>query len=152
MPVLFWHPGCLSAPSFWKLVSRWNVVTNFPKLALYSGRLIFYHYSCWRVGAQYRQKSVLVIIFLENAREFHKIITNTGATFWWKFCPSVLYWQFFMAPILPQNSDKLSELVTNFQKILINFPQTALKVSERTLLQGFWTISGLTAHAPSRGL
>ena len=45
------------------------------------GRLIFYHYWYWCFGAQYWYKSVLVIVFLENTREFHEIITNTGANF-----------------------------------------------------------------------
>ena len=61
----------------------------------FQARLNFYHYWCWRVGAQYWQKSVLVIIFLENTRELHKSITSTGANFWWDFSPSVLYWLFF---------------------------------------------------------
>ena len=36
------------------------------------------------------KKPVLVIIFLENAREFPEIITSTGAKFWLRFCLSVL--------------------------------------------------------------
>ena len=43
-------------------------------------------------GAQYRQKPVLVMIFLENTREFPEIITSTGAKFWLRFGLSVLYW------------------------------------------------------------
>ena len=39
-------------------------------------------------------KPVLVIILRENTRDSPKIITSTGAKVWWRFCPSVLHWQF----------------------------------------------------------
>ena len=41
-------------------------------------------------GVQHWQKTVLVIIFLENTREFPEIITSTGAKFWLRFCLSAL--------------------------------------------------------------
>ena len=36
-----------------------------------------------------KKKPVLVINFLENAREFAEILTSTGAKTWWHFCRSV---------------------------------------------------------------
>ena len=42
-----------------------------------------------RVTAPVKNSTGKVIIFLENARDFHKIITSTGAKFWWRFCPSL---------------------------------------------------------------
>ena len=49
---------------------------------------------------QYRQKPVLVIIFLENTRDFPEIITSTGAKFSCNFCPSVVVLVIFQAPRL----------------------------------------------------
>ena len=40
----------------------------------------------------------LVIVVLENAREFPEMITSTGARFWPGFCPSVLALVIFKSP------------------------------------------------------
>ena len=50
-------------------------------------------------GAQHRQKSVLVLIFLGNTRDFPESITSTGAKFWLRFCLSVLALVIFKSPI-----------------------------------------------------
>ena len=42
--------------------------------------------------------AVLVIIYLENTREFPEIITSTGAKFWLRFCLSVLVLVIFRSP------------------------------------------------------
>ena len=47
--------------------------------------------------AQHQLKPVLVLIFLENTREFPEIITSTGAKFWLCFCLSVLVLVFFVS-------------------------------------------------------
>ena len=41
---------------------------------------------------------MLVILFLENTREFPQIITRTGAKFWLRFCLSVLVLVIFKSP------------------------------------------------------
>ena len=51
------------------------------------------------------KKPILVIIFLENTREFPEIITNTGANFWLHFCLSVLALVLFKSPILKPTQD-----------------------------------------------
>ena len=45
-----------------------------------------------------KNQSVLVIIFLENTRDFPEITTSTGAEFSCTFCPSVLVLVIFQAP------------------------------------------------------
>ena len=62
------------------------------------GRLIFYHYWCWRVGGAVPVETSTGNNFLENAREFPEIITSTGATFWLRFCLSVLVLVIFKSP------------------------------------------------------
>ena len=52
-----------------------------------------------RQGCSTGKSPVLVIIFLENAREFPEIITSTGAKFWLRFCLSVLALVIFKFPI-----------------------------------------------------
>ena len=44
------------------------------------------------------KKPALVMIFLENTREFSEIITSTGAKFWLRFCLSVLVLIIFQSP------------------------------------------------------
>ena len=55
-----------------------------------NGRLIYYHYWCWRVGGAVPVKTSTGNNFLENTRDFPEIITSTGAKFSCNFCPSVL--------------------------------------------------------------
>ena len=49
-------------------------------------------------AAQHRQKPVLVVIFVENTREFLEIITSTGAKSGLHFCLSVLVLVIFQSP------------------------------------------------------
>ena len=49
-------------------------------------------------GVQHPLKPVLVIIFLENTREFPEMISSTGAEFWLRFCLSVLVLVIFKSP------------------------------------------------------
>ena len=58
-----------------------------------------------RRGRSTGKNPVLVIIFLENTREFPEIITSTGAKFWLRFCLSALVLVIFKSPILRRFSN-----------------------------------------------
>ena len=66
---------------------------------VFNGRLIFYHYWCWRAGSAAPVKTSTGNNFLENTREFPEIITSTGAKFGLRFCLSVLVLVIFKSPI-----------------------------------------------------
>ena len=66
----------------------------------------------------------MVIIFLENTRDFPEIITSTGAQFPCKFCPSVLVLVISQAPIPTRKKKKQQQ---RFGTISLSAPNPQLR-------------------------